>query len=383
MDNDIYSQLMGIFTGIFGSFGNTIGNAIIETFKLQFVFTTLGIILIWIWGAKRLKEKDLFEFKNIISLIFFLLYLGFANWVMEQPKDFMETFDLAIKFPSDTLEKSIISAIKTTGKIDGINDKDGIPAMINQTYNMLIQMAKQIFSNFNIFKLQKFILTLLLGIIVTLIEMIYIAILCLMIIITTTQYEIWKSIAIFFLPLMFFSQTRGMVGGYIKILISLTLYKPAILLMAAINFATTQAIMKLMPTSNEAQNGIMEVNLFIMALVGVFSIYLLKCIPKIIDGVIGTQSDMLGQGNISAMASKGAGAITSTIAGAGAGSAMGIMKKAYSQGGGGLKGSASAAVAGLTGGASVGIAPIAKKTSNAISKGISFGASKLSKGGKK
>ncbi|PAF42183.1 type IV secretion system protein [Helicobacter sp. 11S03491-1] len=391
--NDIYANLMGSFTNVLGNFGNSLAQSISETLKLQFIFPAMISVLIWIWAIKKIKDRDMFEIKAIVNLCIFLAYIAFSGWALNDPTKFMEYFNNFIKLPSEVLSDGITKAIAKTGTLTQIEEKTGIDTIITQNFQLISSISKTIWKDFSIFKIGGTIFQILLGTIAILIQLIYLCILCIIIIMTTIQYYVWSSMAIFFIGLMLFPQTRGILGAYLKLLISLTLYQPALLLMASLNTGAMNALIKITPTTVEIKNNsIFNINVldtyeiigifFLMCVVGVISILLLQFISKIIDSLMGTQSDISGAGNITNMATKGTAAVASMLGGAAAGSALGLMKQAYSQGGGGMKGLANAALAGLTGGGSVAAAPLAKKAKSLIQKGISFGASKLG-GGKK
>lgn len=376
----IYENLMGIFQETIKKFNNVISKQITEQFELQSILSTLIILLIWIWAIKKIREGDMFELKNIVSLILFLTYLGFVNWVfMNQTgaTDFMNYFDSFINFPSELLNQIIIAGVKATGNSE-ITSETGIPTMIEQIYNFTFDTAKQTFESFTWWKINVMLLIdILLIIAIVIVEFFFIIVICLIIISSTIQISLWEVMAIFFIPLMFFPQTRAMVGAYIKILISLTLYQPFLLLIGAFYVSILNSTKEMM-----LDKTLIEGHLVLIIIMGIICIFLIKAAQSIIDGIMGTQSGFLGVSSITNMASKGASALASMAGGAATGSVMGMMKQAFSQGGGGGKGLGLAALSALTGGASAGVAPAAKSIAKGIAKGVSFGASKLGKGGK-
>lgn len=393
--NNVFASLMGSFTNVLDSFATQLSTSLSQTLKLQFVFPGIVSILIIIWAIKKFKEGNALEIKTIISVCLFLAYVAFSAWALNKPKDFMGYFNDYMKLPSEILSDGITKGIQATGKLTEIQGDSGIDSLVNAEFNIIDYMSKIVWANFSIWKIDSTIIQVILGTIAMLIQLIYIVLICIIIVMTTIQYYMWSALAIFFVGLMFLPQTKGMVVAYVKLLISLTLYKPLVLAMSAINLASVNALIKSLPTTLEmnekiytltidgAKNTINIIGIFaLICVVGILFITLTSQIPKIIDSILGTQSDISGVGNVSNMASKGTQAIGSMLGGAVAGSAMGLMKQAFSQGGGGLKGAGNALLAGLTGGSSVAVAPLAKKAGSLISKGISFGNSKI-KGGKK
>lgn len=376
-DATFYEKLMGLFTDVTSQFVSKVGVQIVSQYHTQAILNVLMVLLIYIWGIKRIREKDLFEHKNLISLILFFCYVGFVNWVFQTGAiDFMDYFKTFINFPADLLNKIIISGVKAIGNTD-IVTQDGISTMIQQIYNFTIDTAHNTFK-FSLWNLSiKIIIDLFLFLVMVLVELLFIILTCLIIISTNIQESLWEALAIFFIPLMFFSQTRGMVGAYIKILISLTLYKPFILLIGAFYVSIINAESKMM-----TDKIIIEGDLIMIIIMGIIAIILIKSIQSIIDGIMGTQSSFTGTSNMTNMASKGATALSSMAGGAGLGGVMGMMKQAYSQGGGGAKGLGTATMSALTGGANMAIPSAMKSITKGIAKGVSFGASKLGKGGK-
>lgn len=374
-----YEKLMGLFTSITDQFAGKIGVQIVNEFHTLGILNTLITLLIWIWTIKRIRENDMFEQKNIISLILFFSYLGFVNWVFLSQtgvNDFTAYFNTFINFPAETLNQVIITGIKGIGN-NQISTQDGISTIIEQIYNFTLDTARETFK-FSLFNLTtKIVFDIFLFLLMIIVELGFIIIICLVIIATTIQQKLWEALAIFFIPLMFFPQTRGMVGAYIKILISLTLYKPFLLLIGAFYVAIIEAEGKMM-----IDKVLIEGDLIMIIIMGIICILLIKSIQLIIDSIMGTQSGFTGIGNITNMSSKGSGALASMTGGGMAGGVVGMMRKAYSQGGGGAKGMASAALSALTGGASTAVPLSTKSVAKGIAKGVSFGASKLSKGGK-
>lgn len=374
-----YEKLMGLFTSITDQFAGKIGVQIVSEFHTLGILNILITLLIWIWAIKRIRENDMFENKNIISLVLFFSYLGFVNWVFLSQtgiSDFTSYFDTFINFPSEILNQVIVAGIKGIGN-NQIATQDGISTIIEQIYNFTLDTASQTFK-FSLWNLTtKILLDLLLFVLMIVVEIIFIIIICLIIIATTIQQKLWEALAIFFVPLMFFPQTRSMVGAYIRILISLTLYKPFLLLIGTFYVAIIEAEGKMM-----VDKVFIEGDLMMIVIMGIVCILLIKSIQMIIDSIMGTQSGFTGIGNITNMASKGANALSSMAGGAVAGGVLGSIKKAYSQGGGGIKGAGMAAMSALTGGVSTGATPVMKSVAKGIAKGVSFGASKLGKGGK-
>lgn len=371
---------MGLFTSITNQFAGKIGVQIVNEFHTLGILNTLITILIWIWVIKRIRENDMLEHKNIISLVLFFSYLGFVNWVFLSQtgiNDFTTYFHTFINFPAETLNQVIVAGIKGIGN-NQIATQDGISTIIEQIYNFTLDTAKQTFK-FSLWNLTtKVIFDILLFLLMIIVELGFIVIMCLIIISTTIQQELWEALAIFFIPLMFFPQTRAMVGAYIKILISLSLYKPFLLLIGAFYVSIVEAEGKMM-----VDKVFIEADLVMIIIMGIVCIFLIKSVQLIIDSIMGTQSGFTGIGNISNMASKGGSALASMAGGATAGGLAGSIKQAYSQGGGGIKGAGIAAMSALTGGASTAVDPTMKSVTKGIAKGMSFGASKLGKGSKK
>ncbi|MDO7253083.1 type IV secretion system protein [Helicobacter cappadocius] len=373
-----YEYLMGLFTEITDQFAGKIGVQIVNELHMLGILNILMVLLIWIWAIKRIREKDMFEHKNIISLILFVCYIGFVNWVLSPTgsNDFSTYFDGFINFPADTLNQVIIAGIKNI-RNSNISTQDGISTIIQQIFNLTLDTAKQTVK-ISLWNLSiKIIFDLVLFFFMIIVELTFIIIMCLVIISTTIQLKLWEALAIFFIPLMFFPQTRGMLGAYIRILISLTLYKPFLLLIGAFYVAIIEAERKMM-----IDKVFIEGDLMMMIIMGAICIVLIKSIQSIIDGILQTQSGFSGVSNITNMASKGASALGSMAGGAMAGGIVGMMKQAYSKSGGGAKGLGMAALSALSGGASTAVPQAMKSVAKGIAKGVSFGASKLSKGGK-
>ena len=413
---NIYSFIMGLFIEISDKFVSNIVPAIAQALHLASLLNFIFMLLILIFVAKKIQEGDFINWKTISQLLIFMLYLGFFNWVANNPTEYMKYFGAFINYPADTLTNYIAKATQTMQITPNSSEfKGGIDWLIQQSFETAVRVVESGLPKISLFGgWQGSVITLICAITFFLITMIFIIVIMLIIIVASIQITLWKGLGVIFVALMFFAQTRQMVGKYILMLVGLTMYKPMLMTVVFFNYQVNQFVITNLPSdaafkgnaweyvATQAGNAMSVIGYLALAIVGVFiSTYLVKQVPDFINNIIGA-----GGGVGKAIANMGEQAMAKTTGALGAaGIALGgasQLKSAYQSAGGGIGGLISGVANALSGGATSGAGKHTKlgkqiggkvggeaindklnqskfgsKANNAVAKGIETGSSAI------
>lgn len=385
---DIYGAIMGMFQNIGDAFlGNIIPN-LANVLQVSAILNFVGITLILTFVVKKVQEADFFQWKTIIQLVTFVAYLGFFNWAVENPKTYMNYFSIILEAPADEITTQIANGMTTVHNSVSSTDYDSsIQALINKN----LAIGGEIYDKLPRMKLFDFIVLHLLAILIVvlyiLFNIIFTAAVILVIASTAILIAIWKTIGMLLPILMFFPQTRGMVGKYIITVVGLTLYKPMLMLVIFFNYQIGDYVVsKILPAQEMTQewisaNTLIFIGGVICAIIGTFiSTYLVKQVPSFISQLTGAAGGA-GSG-IAGFASNAMTRLGGVGAGVAAGYVGGIAKSAYQGAGGGTGGVAAAGLGILTGGVGGIAAKGVASAGSALSKlGEKTGSAALSKAG--
>lgn len=405
-DNNIYSTLLSLFVDPAKEMIKLITINAVELFKAQIIFNALMAILIMIWIYQRLKNDDTLELKTLVGLIPFIVYMGFMNWAIANPSTFMEYFYTIIFYPTNWLMDLVTKSITSMMYLPQSGTENAsISYLVQQSYNAVYLIYTRVFEDLSFTNFFTRLPQLFLFGFVIIAEVAFLTLVMLIVLIVNIEVYVWISLGIIFLPLVLFKQSRGIAFSYLKKLISLTLYQPALFLFAFFNFSMIFAIIKRIPTKEEIDQGFfgkatdlmnatIDGNIGYISILGYFTIiiigaiicfYLVKRTPDFINNLFGTSG---GVGGMVEMIQKSAVVASGAIAGATAGFIGGSAKNAYEQAGGGIggviAGLGTLGSAGMGGGVAgkIGEAINQSKVGSKINEGINFGVQKFSGGGK-
>jgi len=85
-NNQFYSLIMGQFQNILNTFIDEIVPALFQLFKVKEITNFLGVFVITMFAIKKVQEGDFITFKNMASILLFMLFLaqdtlrGFASF---------------------------------------------------------------------------------------------------------------------------------------------------------------------------------------------------------------------------------------------------------------------------------------------------------------
>ncbi|WP_334084815.1 type IV secretion system protein [Helicobacter typhlonius] len=361
---DIYDFIITLFQKVAEGFATGMLNALTEVMKVKILFNLIGMIVIITFAVKKLQEGDFFTWKNLTQIILMMLYVGFFNWAVENPKIYMEYFGNLISYPAETLtthiSHSTLQQVQSSPQI-----QSAVGYLIQKTFDASIQIVIVSAPEFSWGSFKGQFLALFAAIVYFVCTMIFIIVVLLVILVAELQILIWKALALLMIALMFLPQTRKMVGSYIIYIVGLTLYKPLVLVMCFFNFSVADYILTNMPSRNELLKGKDMITAWVkdiavettiigyigVGIIGCFiCVYLVKQVPSFINQVIGAGGSV-GAG-IAQAGAKALGMTTGGAAGMAAGAVGGMAKSGYQGGGGGIGGLASAASALVTGGLS-------------------------------
>ncbi|PAF49448.1 hypothetical protein BKH41_01935 [Helicobacter sp. 12S02232-10] len=398
MDTNLFESLIGIFTGFLNNFADNMAKNFSILLHTTAIVNVITILLILLFVIKKLKNNDMFEFKTIINLLVFILFVGFYNWARQYPDTFNQYFDQTLFYLSNKISDAIVASGNSNLENQAnVTSQNAISILIKKTFGSIETLVHTVFKDIGVSNFITYFVSLALTLAIAIIEIIFILFVCYFVIIISIEITIYKAFALLILPLIYFSQTRGFAWAYIKKILSLTFYQPLILLLATLNFKVTEQLLKYIP--DEPKQGFIETlvqgtkkiaaidGILTMILIMSFlCLLLIKQIPAMIDALFGTSTGIQGMNDMGKAALSAGGAVFGGLAGA--------AKSGYQGAGGGIIGGlvgaglnmATAGLGSKVGGNIVGKgidtavgAMGGNKVKSAITKGVSFGTSQIAK----
>lgn len=362
---DIYSYIIQLFQEITTTFGAGLNKAMVEVLKINIILNVVGMLVIIIFAVKKLQEGDFFTWKNSVSVMIMIVYLGFFNWAISNPTTYLEGFGELISYPSEILtqyiSQSVVSIVPTGGAGASQNP---VGYLIQKSFESASQITLNAMPEFGITGVAGSIVAFILAIAYFIASIIFILMVLLVILVAGIQVSIWKALSLLMVILMFLPQTRRMVGSYCTFIFGLTMYKPLVLVMCFFNYKISDYIITNSPTRSEllSANGWVDLSIngaikqveitsYIgLGIIGCFiSVYLVKQVPQFIQTVFGA-TGAIGQG-IAGAATLAMSKSSGALAGGGMGAIAGMAKNSWQNAGGGIGGLASAVGSGLVGNA--------------------------------
>ncbi|MCE3040027.1 hypothetical protein [Helicobacter anatolicus] len=391
--DDFFQKITSLFFSVGQDFLYQIIESLFDNAIAKSVLNGVLIILIFAWAISTLKKEEFFNQQSVIKIIMFIIYLGFFNWAISNPKVFLETLQSVIFLPSDIILQKVTEVMEVSFATLGFesNGAGGIIILINNVLNTLMLMGNAIISNMSFsyfFGIGFF--HILLFVVLAVLQILFVITIMQIIIKVSIEVIFWLGFSIILLPLGFFKATRGMIIVFLKKIISLTLFKPCVFVLAYFNFNIVHLIISKLPNSDQIKSGIFE-NLktaietnftntanggtllfyFVLLIISSYIIFdLCKSVPDMINSIFNTQG---GIADITEMGKQSASAISQGISGKALGGIAAATQQGFKRG---VSGQNKNIVDSVIGGA---ISISSGGASNAISKGI--GMLKKRKGG--
>ncbi|QQX48102.1 P-type conjugative transfer protein TrbL [Helicobacter pylori] len=391
---NFFDIIMGMFVEPAQKIAKSLAEHASNFFHAQLILNMIISILFMIWAYRRIKEGDMFQFKTAMGVVVFVVFVGFINWGIKNPNDFNTYFINTIFYPAEKLAILIAQSLNDGLEIPtnanlSPSEMFSIGNLASSAYAMIVNLWDNAFNGVTMFNWLTMIPKLIMFFLVILGELLFLGLLLIIVLLVTAEIFMWSALGLIVLPLGLIPQTKGMLFSYLKKLISLTFYKPCMMLVAFLNYGVIYKANALIPTKTEIALGFygnadkMEKEghiidafgnvlkgdwnsylahssivgfLTIIVLGSVICFFLIKRVPDFINNIFGTSG---GVGAVTEMMQK----IGMTIGGAVVGGSMVMVanqaKQAYQSAGGGLAGLQAGAKAMFGAGLSGGITTIA------------------------
>ncbi|WRA88100.1 P-type conjugative transfer protein TrbL [Helicobacter pylori] len=391
---NFFDIIMGMFVEPAQKIAKSLAEHASNFFHAQLILNMIISILFMIWAYKRVKEGDIFQFKTAMGVVVFIVFVGFINWGIKNPNDFNTYFINTIFYPAEKLAILIAQSLNDGLEIPtnanlSPSEMFSIGNLASSAYAMIVNLWDNAFNGVTMFNWLTMIPKLIMFFLVILGELLFLGLLLIIVLLVTAEIFMWSALGLIVLPLGLIPQTKGMLFSYLKKLISLTFYKPCMMLVAFLNYGVIYKVNALIPTKTEIAQGfygnadkmtkeghIIDAfgnvlkgdwnsylahssivgSLTIIVLGSVICFFLIKRVPDFINNIFGTSG---GVGAVTEMMQK----IGMTIGGAVVGGSMVMVanqaKQAYQSAGGGLAGLQAGARAMFGAGLSGGITTMA------------------------
>lgn len=387
MSVNIYADIVALFQKI----GDGVINQIMASIGSVLTGKVMGclyIIIIFIWLIKKTQEGDLFQWGNLGKMIVFFGFWGFFFWATHNvvggggdKYSFKGVFQTLTQTPANYVSSAVRNATSDLYKDSkqaeqkGFNAKSSNEAGLAWLIHKSIIVAQQVWEKTE-FKIGAFgssifpsVFLFVFIIIYYLATLVFVTVVMIITVMTGVQLTIWYCLAPIALAMLYFSQTRGITGQYVKTIMGLTMYQPLLLIVASFNFAISNHMLSSLDKYLNSKSGggfvealadTLQANQIMYIVIGIIGIliciYLVMQIPNFIQGVIGAGGGV-GAG-VAAMGGAAIGAAGGALLGGTAAGIGGSAKSTYQNAGGGLGGLAQAGLGLATGGISTGLSKL-------------------------
>lgn len=320
-DVDFFSVLLDIFvetmTDGLSSFSQTIAK-----YYINGIISAFLTIIILIYATRKIREGT-FEFpKDAIEIILFFTMVWFVNQCLSD-SDFLFSITSVLDIPANSILEAL-SKSEITKKMNSTNHIGSILTLqINTVLNNMDLFCGTGLS-LNPFKLKVMsLIKLFIWCAYAIFAFILIASITMTYILTMIQIIFWKAFATLIIPLIYFKVTRGMTIHWLKTIIALSLISIFMIIIAIMSSNTELILIDSLNKSSDPQKGATFTLMVAIIIAKIIAITLLKEIPTMINGMLGTQA----AGGAGAFAnSVTMGAIGAAAAGAGFAAFKGAMR---------------------------------------------------------
>lgn len=216
------------------------------------IINAVLVILFMIWAYRRVKEGDIFQFKTAMGVVVFIVFMGVLNWAMDNPTTYMNMLKDTIFYPSNKLTEIITNSMSS---LQIGNNNLTLGSLIDKSYSSIIQLYGEVFSDLGWKTFFTMFPMLIIFLLLVLAQILLIGLILIIVLITLVETLTWLSLGFAVLPLALFPQTKGMLFSYLKKLISLTFYKPCMMLVAFLNYGIIYKVNDFIPTKTEIAQG--------------------------------------------------------------------------------------------------------------------------------
>lgn len=127
--------------------------------------------------------------------------------------------------------------------------------LVSSAYAMIVNLWDNAFDGISMFNWLTMIPKIIMFFLVILGELLFLGLLLIIVLLVTAEIFMWSALGLIVLPLGLIPQTKGMLFSYLKKLISLTLYKPCMMLVAFFNYGIIYKANALIPAKHEVTQG--------------------------------------------------------------------------------------------------------------------------------
>ncbi len=256
----IYETILSLFSDPTKKIFYSIATQTAEALKAQMIINAVLVILFMIWAYRRVKEGDIFQFKTAMGVVVFIVFVGFINWGIRNPNDFNTYFINTIFYPAEKLAILIAQSLNDgleipTNANASPSETFNIGNLVSSAYAMIVNLWDNAFDGISMFNWLTMIPKIIMFFLVILGELLFLGLLLIIVLLVTAEIFMWSALGLIVLPLGLIPQTKGMLFSYLKKLISLTLYKPCMMLVAFFNYGIIYKVNALIPTKHEVTQG--------------------------------------------------------------------------------------------------------------------------------
>ncbi|WP_240451771.1 hypothetical protein [Helicobacter sp. L8] len=83
-----------------------------EFFRVQMSLNVILSILFMVWAYRRVKEGDFFQFKTLMGVGVFVVFVGIINWAISEPATYMREIKNIIYIPAEALTEMIDKSMR-------------------------------------------------------------------------------------------------------------------------------------------------------------------------------------------------------------------------------------------------------------------------------
>lgn len=351
-DTNFFSVLTDIFVDAMTKGLSTVSKTI-KDYYINSIITAFLTLTIFIYAFRKIREAT-FEFpKDAYEICIFVIMVWFVNQCLTNT-DFLFKVTSVLDIPSN----SILEAISQSEDAKDFNRNNNIGVVLTEQLEMIFKNLDIFVGEgltLNPFKVEAMsIIKLFIWGVYAIFGFILIASITMTYILTMIQVIFWKAFATLMIPLIYFKATRGMVIHWAKTIIALSLIAIFMLIIAIMSSNIEITLFHSLGEENPSKKGASFAFMGAIIIAKIIAITLLKEIPTMINGMLGTQ------------AASGAGAFANTASMAAVGAIAG--------------GAGFAALKSIMRGGKIG-GGLAKTLGNAISSKFGGGAKSQSGGG--
>lgn len=366
-DTDFFMYITQQFTKVMTDAFSSVSDNIAK-YYVNHIINAFLMLIIFLYAFRKIKEAT-FEFpKDAIEILIFITMVWFVNKCLTD-YNFLTEVTSVLDIPKNAIIKALNQGTTNIGTI--------LSSLLANIFNNFDYFVGEGLT-FNIFKVKVHsIIKFIIWVFYAIFSFILIASIAMTSILTLIQIIFWKAFATLMIPLIYFKATRGMVIHWAKTIIALSLIGAFMLILAILSNNIEYQIL-LLSEGYSTESGISYSIIAAIIIAKIISITLLKELPSMINGMLGTSA---AQGAGQFANSVAMGIIGAAGAGAGFAAFKGAMKGGKLAGKTALGGAKTIADAtGATGAAKSITGNVKSKISNVANSRLGKGISNIVQG---